>query len=323
MSTDITNEEEQEVELTEKDMEVIDDINQENEPEETPGSTDEDSGAAEEVDEPQPAQEAEPDDVPGDDNLVQWANYYGINPNDYANEDALRRHVEATGRYYQQVQQMQQIQQQQNVQQTPTDTQGGQAAAKKFTVGLDEDYDPGLREKINDLAAEMQQHYDGQMAILAQALAGQQAFIGEQQQQAQAAEYRSELDSFNDAVGKIGNGGLFGESSYQDLQQGSAEAQNRERLYDQVLVLATGYHQQGKQMPSMGDLVEQAYRTTFSNEVDNRNRRSFNDRVRKQAKRRLGSGSSSKKTSIPTDDPVDNPVLKEAFEGFLKDNGDL
>ena len=76
-------------------------------------------------------------------------------------------------------------------------------------------------------------------------------------------------------------------------------------------------------MPSMGDLVEQAYRTTFSNEVDNRNRRSFNDRVRKQAKRRLGSGSSSKKTSIPTDEPVDNPVLKEAFEGFLKDNGDL
>ena len=73
----------------------------------------------------------------------------------------------------------------------------------------------------------------------------------------------------------------------------------------------------------MGDLVNQAYRTTFSNEVDNQSRKSFNNRLRKQAKRRLGSGSSAKKTSVPTDDPVDNPLLKEAFDGFLKDNGDI
>jgi len=323
MSTDITNEEEKEVELTEKDLDVIEEINQENEPEETSGDADEPSGDSKEVDEPQPAQGTEPDDTPGDDNLVQWANYYGINPGDYASEDALRRHVESTGRYYQQVQQMQQLQQQQGAQQTPTDTPGEQSAAKRFEVGLDEDYDEGLRDKINELAAEMQSHYDGQMSVLAQAVLSQQEFIGGQQQQVQTQQYRSELDSFNEAVGELSNGKLFGESGYQDLEQESTEAQNREQLYDQVLVLAAGYQQQGRQMPPMADLVGQAYRTTFSNEVDNQNRKSFNDRVRKQARSRLGSGSSAKKTSVPTDDPVDNPLLKDAFDGYLKDNGDL
>ncbi len=322
MADDITNEEEQEVELTDKDLDVIDEINQENEPEETTEGADEQPGPSEEVDEPHLEQDADPDDDPGDDNLVQWAKYYGMNPDDYASEEALRRHVEATGRYYQQAQQMQQLQQQRSAQQYPTGTQEEQVA-KQFRIGLGEDYDEGLREKINDLAAEMQQHYDSQMAVLAQAVVSQQQFIGGKQQEAQAERYRSELDDFNEAVGEIGNSELFGESGYQDLSEGSSEAYNREQLYDQVLVLATGYQQQGKQIPEMSDLVNQAYRTAFSSEVDNRSRKSFNDRVRRQAKRRLGSGSSAKKTSVPTDDPVDNPVLKEAYEGFLKDNGDL
>ena len=321
MADDITNEEEEEVELTDKDLDVIGEINQENEAEETTGA-DEQSGTSGEVDEPQVVQDADPEDDPGEDPLVQWANYYGMNPDDYANEDALRRHVEATGRYYQQAQQMQQLQQQQSAQQHPTDTQEEQIA-KQFKIGLGEDYDEGLREKIDELAADMQTHYDSQMAVLAQAVMSQQQFIGGQQQEAQTERYRDELDSFNDAVGEIGNNKLFGEIGYQDLGEGSSEAYNREQLYDQVLVLATGYQQQGKQIPDMGSLVNQAYRTAFSSEVDNQSRRSFNDRVRKQAKRRLGSGSSANKTSVPTDDPVDNPVLKDAFDGFLKDNGDL
>ena len=321
MADDITTEEEQDVELTDKDLDVIEDINQENEAEETTGA-DEKSGTTEEVDEPRVVQDADPEDDPGEDTLVQWANYYGMNPDDYANEEALRRHVEATGRYYQQSQQMQQLQQQQSAQQFPTDAQEGQVA-KQFKINLGEDYDEGLRDKIDELAADMQTHYDSQMAVLARAITSQQQFIGGQQQEAQTERYRGELDSFNDAVGEIGNDGLFGKIGYQDLGEGSNEANNREQLYDQVLVLATGYQQQGRQIPEMGDLVNQAYRTAFSSEVDNQSRKSFNNRVRKQAKRRLGSGSSANKTSVPTDDPVDNPVLKDAFDGFLKDNGDL
>jgi hypothetical protein len=45
MSSDITSEETEEVELTEKDLDVIDEINQENEPEETTGGDDEQSVA--------------------------------------------------------------------------------------------------------------------------------------------------------------------------------------------------------------------------------------------------------------------------------------
>ena len=45
MSSDITNEEEK-VELSEKDLDVIEEINQENEPEETSGDTDEPSSSS-------------------------------------------------------------------------------------------------------------------------------------------------------------------------------------------------------------------------------------------------------------------------------------
>ena len=322
MSADITNEEEQ-VELTESDLEVIDEVNRENEPEETSdSSTDEHSGDSAEVDEPQTAGDSEPDDTPGhDDNLVQWANYYGINPDDYSSEDALRRHVESTGQYYQQIQQQQHLQQQQYVPEQTTQTEP--VASTEFQVDLDEDYDPGLLDGINGLANQMSSHYNDQLEVLAQAFLDQQEFINGQREQMQASQYRNELTEFNNAVGGLNSGELFGQSGYEQLTPGSTESRNREALYDQVLVLANGYQAQGKQIPGMEDLVGQAYRTAFSSEVDNQNRKSYNARLRKQSKRRLGSGSSAKKTSVPTDDPVDNPALKEAYEGFLKDNGDL
>ena len=321
MSTDITNEEDQ-VELTEKDLDVIEEINQENEPEDTSSDVEETSDVAEEVDAPQAAQDPEPDDDPGyDDNLVQWANYYGIKPDDYSNEDALRRHVASTGQYYQQIQQQQQLQQQQYVPEQNTQTEA--TAPREFRVDLDEDYDPGLIEGVNGLANQMSSHYDEQFNVLAQELLDQKSFIDSQRQELQAAQHQRELEEFDGAVGGLGSQALFGEGAYAGLTQGSTEARNREFVYDQVLVLANGYQAQGKQIPGMNDLVGQAYRTIFSNEIDNQNRKSFNDRVRKQAKRRMGSGSTSKKTSVPTDDPVDNPLLKEAFDGFLKENGDI
>jgi hypothetical protein len=326
MSTDITNEEEKEVELTESDLEVIDEVNRENEPEETSdeSSADEPSGDSKEVDEPQGTGESEPDETPGyDDNLVQWANHYGINPGDYSTEDALRRHVDSTARYYQQQQQQQQqqLQQQQHVPEQTAQTEP--AAPTEFKVALDEDYDPGLIDGINGLANQMSTHYNDQLEMLAQVVLDQQGFINGQQQQAQSVQYQNELNEFNTAVNGLESGDIFGESGYEQLTPGSNEARNREALYDQVLVLANGYQAQGKQIPGMENLVGQAYRTAFSTEVDNQNRKSLNARLRKQSKRRLGSGSSSKKTSVPTDDPVDNPVLKDAFDGYLKDNGDL
>ena len=178
MPNDVELEPDETVELTDRDLGVIDEINEENEPDETVESADEISGAPEEVDEPQVAEDPEPDDDPGyDDNLVQWANHYGINPDDYSNEDSLRRHVEATGQYHQQAQQARENQQQQYAQENPAETQE-EYTHRQFNVGLDDDYDEGLRDAINGLASEMQQHYDGQMEVLAQALLNQQQFIG-------------------------------------------------------------------------------------------------------------------------------------------------
>jgi len=322
MSVDITNESnEDQVELTEQDLEVIDEVNRENEPED--GGFDDVSETSEEVDEPYQSQEEAPDDDPGvDENLVQWANYYGINPDDYSNEDALRRQVESTANYYQYQQQAMAHQQQQYAQQAPSEYPE-QNAGRQFKVGLNEDYDEGLIEAIDGLAGEMNSHFTDQLEVLAQAVLNQQQFINSQRQVAQSVEYRNELDSFDDSVKDLGNESLFGKTKYENLPRDSSEANNRERLYDQVLVLASGYQAHGQPVPEMDALVNQAYRTVFASEVDNQSRKSFNRRVRKQAKTRLGSGSSTKKTSVPTDDPVDNPVLKEAYEGFLKDNGDL
>jgi hypothetical protein len=323
MPNDLELEPDEPVELTDKDFAVIDEVNEENEPDETVEGADESSGAPEEVDEPQSARDPGPDDDPGDDDsLVQWANYYGINPDDYSTEDALRKHVEATGQYYQQAQQAHEYQQQQYAQENAAAAQA-EYTPRQFNVGLDDDYDEGLRDAINGLATDMQQHYDGQLEVLAQALLNQQQFIGGQQAEARSHEYRAELDSFDESVRELGNDGLFGEANYENLTAGSGEALNRERLYDQMLVLASGYQSQGQGIPPMDSLVQQAYQTAFTTEVENQSRKSYNARVRRQAKTRLGSGSTSKRAAVPTDDPVDNLVLKEAFDGFMKDNGDL
>ena len=80
-----------------------------------------------------------------------------------------------------------------------------------------------------------------------------------------------------------------------------------------------------EEVPPMDELVEQAYASVFSNEIQQLAQRRANDRVRKASARRLGSGASVSSETMPmsADDPLENPVLKEFYENAMRENGTL
>lgn len=332
--------EEQDVSLDEKDMDLIDKIN-ENGPEDInldiPDervSSEEDRSEGDEtsapVDESRDADAADDGSGEGgqmDENLAVRARNLGLNPDDFASQEALHRNVAVAeqnyAQFYQQQQQAGQAQSQ-SFQAVPPADEGWKLP--EFKVELDDDYDEGLKEAINGLASQMSDHYNQQMEVLAQNILNQQDYIGRFAAQEQQAHSQAELDDFNSAVRELGNDELFGEGVYQEASQGGTEAQNMERLYDQAFVIASGYASQGRQVPEMGELVKQAYQTAFSGEIDEQGRRERNDRLRRSSSKRLGGGGSTRAAAeAPGEegDIVNSAVLKDAFDGFLRDNGDL
>ena len=170
----------------------------------------------------------------------------------------------------------------------------------------------------------MHGHYSQQFEILAGELLRQQEYVGYAQQQQMIDSAHGQLGQFNGAVQALNNSRLFGEIPYEEIDPGSPEARNMENLYNQATVLANGYAASGQQSPEFSELVEQAYRASFGDEIEKINRDRFNDRMRNASKNRLGSGTStSRPDGADPDDPVNSPVLKEVYEDMLKENGDL
>jgi hypothetical protein len=198
-------------------------------------------------------------------------------------------------------------------------------------VDLSEDYDEGLRTAIDQMAAQMQSYYDQQLDVVARSILDQQDRIAYQQQyvsQAEAYQQQqhaaSELDQFNNAVSRLDNQTLFGDASYQELEPGSQQAQNMERLFDQVNVLAAGYEAQGLLVPQQDELVKQAYHTVFGDQISNQHRQRFNDRARRNSRRRLGSGATTAaqpELADDVDELVNSEVLKEFYDSAMSDNG--
>ena len=97
-----------------------------------------------------------------------------------------------------------------------------------------------------------------------------------------------------------------------------------ESVYEQMTVLASGYHSSGRGMPEMDDLVKQAYHSIFADEIGNHSRRSRNDRLRANSRRRLGGGTSTAtepQTGDSIDDAVNSAVLKDFFDSAMAENG--
>ena len=323
----------EEITLTEDDLAVIDELEslredeatseiENTEPVEEPTESEVSSDEVSTTDEPA-GQTFNPD-------LVTRASQYGLDPAGFANEEALNHVVQQFDQGNQQLSQWNYWYQQQLNQQTePAQTE--QYQRPQFNVDLSEDYDEGLRTAIDQMAAQMQSHYDQQLDIIAQSVLDQQNRIAYQQQyvsQAEAYQQQqvavSELDRFNNAVSKIGNQTLFGDASYQETAPGSKQAKNMESLFDQVNVLEAGYQAQGMQIPDKEQLVEQAYHTLFGKEISNQYRTRFNDRARRSSRRRLGSGA----TTAPAgeviddlDDLVNSQALKDFYDQAIEESG--
>ena len=322
---------EEEITLTEDDLAVIDEVE----------ATDEEPQEIEQSDsvesEPEPVVDDEPsidDDVSGqtfNPDLVARAQQYGLDPSGFANEEQLNYVVDQFN------QGNDQLYQWQNWYQNQLQTQQSQTAEQyktqqpQFRVDLSEDYDEGLRTAIDQMAAQMQSYYDQQLDVVARSILDQQDRIAYQQQyvsQAEAYQQQqnaaSELDQFNNAVSRLDNQALFGDSSYQELEPGSQQAQNMERLFDQVNVLAAGYEAQGLLVPQQDELVKQAYHTVFGEQISNQHRQRFNERARRTSRRRLGSGATTAaqpELADDVDELVNSEVLKEFYDSAMSDNG--
>jgi len=317
-----------EIELTDRDLDVIDKV--EEEFEENRSDSDEKSAVVDDAgdDANAASKKAEKEEVKQEDDLAARARSYGLDPDAFTSREALEQNVGSVEQSYAQFYAYQQQQQQQA--QSEYYAQQNQAQQQpvvpvEFRVDLDDDYDEGLRNAIDGMAGQMTSHFNSQMEVLAQHVLNQQQYVGRFANQEQMLQQQAELDEFDTAVQALESGDLFGSSKYQETETGSESAQNMEQLYDRAYTLASGYMSQGQEVPSMKELVEQAYRVVFSNEVDNQNRQRFNDRMRKASNRRLGGGGSTKETGplLGEDEIANDPVLKDAYDGFLKENGDI
>ena len=322
---------EEEITLTEDDLAVIDEVEAtDEEPQEIEQSDSVDSESELVVDD-EPSID---DDVSGqtfNPDLVARAQQYGLDPNGFANEEQLNYVVNQFNQGNDQLYQWQNwYQNQLQTQQTQTAEQY-RTQQPQFRVDLSEDYDEGLRTAIDQMAAQMQTYYDQQLDVVARSILDQQDRIAYQQQyvsQAEAYQQQqnaaSELDQFNNAVSRLDNQTLFGDSSYQELEPGSQQAQNMERLFDQVNVLAAGYEAQGLLVPQQDELVKQAYHTVFWQQISNQHRQRFNDRARRNSRRRLGSGATTAaqpELADDVDELVNSEVLKEFYDSAVSDNG--
>lgn len=331
---------EESVEITETDQAVIDEIN-DRAPEADPQTSEPDVEPENDV-----ASKAETvqDETSSDDNsategsqidseLLSRAEYYGFNPEDFANEQVLAQVIDGYEAGNAQLAQWQQWYQGQN--QGQGDRQEGDEqvppqqqthARPDFTVSLGDDYDEGLREAINGLAQQMADHYDQQLNLVANHILHQQGAVDGYYQQQQQDYALSEIDAFDKAINDLGNTGLFGDGSFLDLDPSGEASQARETLYSQINVLRSGYYNSGQEVPEFGELVKQAYNTAYSDEVKQQNQSEASRRLRSGQSRRLGGGTTTNFVSdadYDGDDPVNNGKLKDAYESYLKENGEL
>ena len=315
----------EEVTLSEGDLDVIDSLESDTESE--PGvSTEEESTDTAEVEAVSEKDNSVEDSTVDDGqtfnpDLTSRAQQYGLNPSDFGTEESLSYVVNQFDQGNATLSQWNNWYQGQQ-QQGGTEEQLPQQP--QFSVELGEDYDEGLKSAINAMAANMQTHYDGQLNLIAQSVLDQQQFVNYAQQQ-QSQEYAAgELEQFNTAITNLSNENLFGSSAYQDMKAGSPEANNMESVYEQMTVLANGYRSSGRTMPVMDDLVKQAYHSVFADEIGNQDRQSRNNRLRSNSKRRLGGGVSPSSDARPigdVDEAVNSNVLRDFYDSAMIENG--
>lgn len=321
------SEEEEVIELTDDDMSVIDEVNEDYNAEETSEEVESDIGNYENTSEDVGSGvEQSTDTGYTTEVLSEAAQYHGLDPTKFSSDEALVNALEAIGQKQVQLQEWNQwYEQQQYSQADSVDENPEEYGEPSFNIDLGDEYDEGLRESINKLAQNMQQHYDGRIDGLNQVIDSQQYYVNQLHEQEMVNNTQSQIDTFSNSVKKLDNNELFGEADYLSIEPNSQAAKNMEQVYDQATLLATGYQAQGMNVPAMDDLVQQAYHMTFHNQIQQQSVQKSNNRLRAASARRLGSGASLSSQPAPaaSDDPVDNPVLRDFYENALRENGSL
>jgi hypothetical protein len=186
----------------------------------------------------------------------------------------------------------------------------------KLNLNTDE-YPPELIEQVNTAFQQIHEYYSplqNQVRELQQ-FAEQQRFHAEQAKQAEI------FNEFHHSVQSLQHKQLFGDDPATLNQE---QALNVRKLYDHASALADGYAMRGMQVPPMGELVRRAERIAFEKELDTYKSQTRNARLAKQAGQKLGSGGRSASFQPRGDwdgDTVDNPVLKDAWERMIAEQG--
>ena len=317
----------EEIALSDDDLNVIDELETDQEETESTESAEVEAVAEETQSSDDSSAIEEPEGQTFNPDLTARATQYGLDPSGFASEQALQHVVQQFDQGNEQLSQWNSWyagQQQQTTEEQPP-------LPPQFRVDLGEDYDDGLKTAINQMAAQMQFHYDNQLNVVAQSILDQQNAIQYQQQYVSLAENQqqqqyaaSELEQFNSAVNRLSNEGLFGADGYETLDASSTEAKNMESLYERMTVLSNGYRASNQQVPSVDDLVKQAYHATFSDQINNQSRTDFNNRMKSNSRRRLGGGGTTAAMSElagDADAAVNSDVLKDFYDSALAENG--
>ncbi len=178
---------------------------------------------------------------------------------------------------------------------------------KAYKPGLDPDIqDQDLIEEFTKLGS----HYEDRIQRFEAEL---KEFRDEQvtfrQEQADAA--------FGAMVDTLGEGKLLGTSK-------APKPKALARLQDAVEILQAGLASKGRSDVMTPALIKRALQLEFADELKKQERRSLNEKIRKQSKKKLGGGGRGSKSGKQAEwkgEPEDDPVLHAAFKELQAEGG--
>lgn len=134
------------------------------------------------------------------------------------------------------------------------------------------------------------------------------------------AGHQQMVQSFDAIVDGLEHDDLFGSAS--ELRPGSDQFKAREALWDTTGDLLAGMKARGKPAAMTATAVKRAMHQRFAKELSTKQRTQFSEKIRKQAKTRLGGGSQKSNLEKPYTGPIEkDPELIAAHKRMLEENG--
>ncbi|MCU0962872.1 MAG: hypothetical protein MUF48_22480 [Pirellulaceae bacterium] len=189
--------------------------------------------------------------------------------------------------------------------------------AKSETTGYEpslstDDYNEDLVQEFAKLSDTLTRRFEARVAELESQLAeSRQQAAESQQQQLQAL------------VDTLGQDDLFGKT---DGTRTKAQLENRDKLLTAAQVLRNGARGLGQEVAWTPNLLRRALQLEFADQLTAKHRQQWSQQLKQQGQKKLGH--SGKRTGLNeqapwTGEPTKDPVLRQAFYSYLRDNGDM